>query len=158
MNITKFTQRERLNNRIGVNEKWRESISKRLGYVKRKANTVKPITAPGLVFETGLTSCNEINETFQTNEIRAEMIINIDQTPLPTVTVTQQLHNGRKGYILSFCIGYILLPSNHWYFWCNYSRWFFCQCVQLISERKTKRCQSKFNLPKEFNITQTPKE
>ena len=72
---------------ITLGIKWCESISKRLGYVKRKVNTAKPLIAPGLIKEIGLTFYNDINEIVHGHAIPAEMIINIDQTPLPFVLI-----------------------------------------------------------------------
>ena len=72
-----------------LGKKWCESISKRLGYVKRKAATAKPIIAPGLVKEIGLTFYNDINEIIQAHEIPHEMVINIDQMPLLFVLISK---------------------------------------------------------------------
>ena len=72
---------------IGI--KWCKSISKRLGYVKRKATTAKSLIAPGLIKEIGLTFYNDINEIVHAHAIPAEMIINIDQTPLPFVLISK---------------------------------------------------------------------
>ena len=72
----------------GLRKKWCVLISKRLGYVKRKSTTAKPITPPGLILEIGLTFYNEINKIVQAHDIPAQMIINIDQTPLPFVLIS----------------------------------------------------------------------
>ena len=66
-----------------------ESISKRLGYVKRKATTAKPLIAPGLIKEIGLTFYNDINEIVHVHAIPAEMIINTDQIPLPFALISK---------------------------------------------------------------------
>ena len=70
---------------ITLGIKWCESISKRLGYVKRKATTARPLIAPGLIKEIGLT----FYEIVHAHAIPAEMIINIDQTPLPFVLISK---------------------------------------------------------------------
>ena len=75
--------------RITLGIKWCESILKRLGYVKRKATTAKPLIAPDLIKEIGLTFYNDINEIVHAHAIPAEMIINIDQTPLPFALISK---------------------------------------------------------------------
>ena len=62
---------------------------KRLGYVKRKETTAKPLIAPDLIKEIGLTFYNDINEIVHAHAIPAEVIINIDQTPLPFVLISK---------------------------------------------------------------------
>ena len=56
---------------------------------KEKATTAKPLVAPGIIKEIGLTFYNEINEIVHAHEIPPEMIINIDQTPLPFVLISK---------------------------------------------------------------------
>ena len=74
---------------IQLGFKWCESISRRLKFVKRKATTAKPLIALGLIKEIGLTFYKEINEIVNAHQIPADMIINIDQTPLPFVLISK---------------------------------------------------------------------
>ena len=123
---------------IELGKKWCESISKRLGYVIRKATTAKPIIAPGLVKEIGLTIYNDINEIIQAHEIPHEMVINIDQTPLPFVLISKYTP-GTSDYrqitgTFAVTMAGSVLP------------------IQLIYQGKTPRCQPEFNFPKEFHV------
>ena len=74
---------------ITLGIKWCETILKQLGYIKRKTTTAKPLTAPGLIKEIALTFYNDINEIVHAHAIPAEMIINIDQFPLPFVLISK---------------------------------------------------------------------
>ena len=56
-----------------------ESISKWIGFVKRKAKTAKPIIPPGLISEIEHKFYHSINEIVKAYEIPPEMVINIDQ-------------------------------------------------------------------------------
>ena len=64
-------------------QKQRDSIFKRLNFVSRKSTTSKPIIILGLISEIGLTFYQIINKAANTYNIPVELIINIDQTPLP---------------------------------------------------------------------------
>ena len=59
-----------------------------MDYVQRKATTAKPIIAPGLILEISLTFSNDIKKIVQAHEIPAEMIININQTLLPFLLIS----------------------------------------------------------------------
>ena len=74
---------------IELGKKCCDSISKRLGYVKRKATTAKPIIGPGLAKEIGLTFYSDINEIIQAHEIPHDMVTNIDQTSLSFVLISK---------------------------------------------------------------------
>ena len=73
---------------IELRKKWCESISHRLRYVKRKASTAKPIIAANLILELGLSFYNEIKEIVQAHKILAKTIINVYQTPLPFLLIS----------------------------------------------------------------------
>ena len=51
--------------------------------------TAKATIAPGLIREVGLTFFNEIFETVKAHNIPPALIINIDQSPLPYVLISQ---------------------------------------------------------------------
>ena len=74
---------------IKLGLKWCESLTTRLNFVKRKATTAKPLIAPGLIKEVGLSFYKEINEIVHAHKIPPELIINIDQTPLPFVLISK---------------------------------------------------------------------
>ena len=81
-----------------LGQKWWESVFKRLNFLVRKSTTAKPIIAPGLILEIGLTFYKSVNKAVNTYNNPAELIVNIDQTPL---CVDQQIHNGRERCINS---------------------------------------------------------
>jgi len=138
---------------ITLGIKWCESISKRLGYVKRKATTAKPLVAPGLIKEIGLTFYNEINEIVHAHEIPPEMIINIDQTPLPFVLISKYTLDKKGSSRVS-------VPGTSEYrqitgtFAITMSGSFLP--IQLIYQGKTARSQPNYSFPSEFHVTQTP--
>jgi len=137
---------------IELGTKWCESISKRLGYVRRKATTSKPIIAPGLIKEIGLTFYNNINEIIQAHEIPYEMVINIDQTPLPFVLISKYTlaEKGSSRVSVPGTSDYRQITGT---FAVTMSGSFLP--IQLIYQGKTPRCQPKFDFPKEFHVTQT---
>ena len=63
-------------------------IFKRLNFVSRKSMTAKPLIAPGLIKEIGFSFYKEIHELVKWFNIPKELVINIDQTPLPFVLVS----------------------------------------------------------------------
>ena len=137
---------------IEFGRKWCESMFKRLGYVKRKSTTAKPIIAPGLIPEIGLTFYKDINEIVQAHGIPAEMIINIDQTPLPFFLISKYTM-AEKG------VSRVAVPGTADYrqitgtFGVTLADEFLPP--QLIYQGKTKLRLPKFNFPKEFHVTQT---
>ena len=70
---------------IELRYQWCLSITRRLGFVKRKVTTSKLLLAPGLKIEVGLTFYHTINEIVKAHSIPPEMVVNTDQTPLPFV-------------------------------------------------------------------------
>ena len=103
---------------------------------------MKPVIASGLILQIGLIFSNEINEA---HEISAEMIINIDQTPLAFVLISNYTLAGKGTSrastpgtsddcqiisTLGVTMGNSFLP------------------FQLVYEGKTKSCQPKFNFLK----------
>ena len=67
---------------------WCQSIFKRLNFTRRKSATAKPLIAPGLIKEIGFSFHKEIHELVKWFNIPKELVINIDQTPLPFVLVS----------------------------------------------------------------------
>ena len=68
---------------------WAQSIFKRIGFVKRKATTAKVPISPGFVKEIGFTFFQSIKRIVDTFDIPPDLIINLDQTPLPYCLVNQ---------------------------------------------------------------------
>ena len=69
---------------------WAQSIFKRIGFVKRKATTAAKVPiAPGFVKEIGMTFYQNIKRIVDTYDIPHDLIINLDQTPLPYCLVNQ---------------------------------------------------------------------
>ena len=127
-----------------------ETISKRLGYVKRKATTAKLLIAPGLIKEIGLTFYNDINEIVHVHAIPAEMIINTNQTPLPFVLISK--YTLEKKVVPTFL--YQLYTSDYrqttGIFAISMAGSFLP--IQLIYQGKTKLCETKYNFPNEFTL------
>ena len=65
-----------------------QSIFKRLNFFRRNSTTAKPLIAPGLIKEIGFSFYKEIHELVKWFNIPKELVINIDQTPLPFVLVS----------------------------------------------------------------------
>ena len=68
---------------IDLHQTWAQSIHRRSGFVKRKATTYKQPVSPGFIHEVGFTFYSAIQRNTNTYVIPPELIINIDQTPLP---------------------------------------------------------------------------
>ena len=133
--------------------KWCESIAKRLDFVKRKATTAKPLLAPGLIKEVGLSFYNEINEIVHAHKIPADLIINIDQTPLPFVLISKYTLE-KKGKSRVPVLGTSDYRQITGTFAITMAGEFLP--IQLIYQGKTDRSQPKYEFPKEFHVTQTP--
>ena len=69
--------------------KWCTSVFKRMKWTSRRGTRAKPAIAPGLIKEVGLTFFKDIAELVQANKIPPELIINLDQTPLPFILVSK---------------------------------------------------------------------
>ena len=81
---------------IQLGWRWCSSVFKRMNWVNRKSTTSKPLIAPGLIQEVGFSFFKEISEVVQAHNIPPELIINIDQTPLPFVLISKYTMN-KKG-------------------------------------------------------------
>ena len=108
---------------------------------------------PALIREVSLTFFNEILEIVKAHNIPPGLIINIDQTPLPYVLISQYtMHKkgekevgvlGTDDYrqitgTFSVAMDGSFLP------------------MQLIYKGKTERSLPKYKFPKEFHVTQNP--
>lgn len=137
---------------IKLGLKWCESLTTRLNFVKRKATTAKPLIAPGLIKEVGLSFYKEINEIVHAHKIPPELIINIDQTPLPFVLISKYTLE-KKGTSRVPVLGTSDYRQITGTFGITLSGHFLP--IQLIYQGKTDRSQPNFEFPKEFHVTQT---
>ena len=135
---------------IRIGYKWCESVFKRMKWTKRKGTTSKPIIPPGLVKEVGLTFFKDIAEVVQADAIPPELIINIDQTPLPFVLISKYSMNkkGDKNVPIQGTDDYRQITGT---FSISMSGNFLP--IQLIYKGKTVRCHPRFNFPTEFHVT-----
>ena len=93
---------------LEINDTWAQSFHRRLGSVRRKSTTSKQPVAPGLIKEIGFTFFRSINEAVSTYNIPSELVINIDQTPLPFFLVSNYTlaQNGEKTVPITNCADY----------------------------------------------------
>ena len=139
---------------VELGYKWCKSLSNRIGFVKHKATTSKPVLTPGLILEIGHTFYHDINEIIKAHHIPPQMIINIDQTPLPFVLISKYTleKRGAKRISVSGTADYRQITGM---FGITMAGDFLPP--QLIYQGKTSRCQPQYiyNCPKEFHVTQT---
>lgn len=130
---------------------WCQSIYKRLNFVRRKATTAKPLIAPGLIDEMGFSFYKEINELVRWFNIPKELVINIDQTPLPFVLISSYTmeEKGNQCVPVSGTTDYRQITGT---FGVSLSGDFLP--IQLIYKGKTHRCQPNYPFPHEFHVTQ----
>ena len=121
---------------------WCQSIFKRLNFTRRKSATAKPLIAPGLIKEIGFSFHKEIHELIKWFNIPKELVINIDQTPLPFVLVSSYTIEKKGNQCVEItgafgvCLSGDFLP------------------IQLIYQRKAKCCEPTFPFPREFHVTE----
>ena len=65
------------------------SIFQRLGFSKRRATTAKEPGLPGFLKEIRFTFCRSITEVVSAYDVPGDLIINIEQTPLPFVLISK---------------------------------------------------------------------
>ena len=68
---------------IDVVTSWAHSVHQRLDFVRRKFTTCKQPVSPGFLKEVGFSFYHQIDEIVSKYNIPSELIINVDQTPLP---------------------------------------------------------------------------
>ena len=119
------------------------SLSKnRLNFVKRKATTAKPLI--GLIKEVD-SFYKEINEIVRAHNIPPELIINIDQAPLPFVLVSKYTLE-KKGTSRVPVLGTSDYRQITGTFGITLAGHFLP--IQLIYQGKTDRSQPNFEFPK----------
>ena len=62
---------------------WCKSIFRRIGFTKRRVTTAKQSVAPSFLKNIGFSFQRAIKEVVEAYDISDDLIINIDQTPLP---------------------------------------------------------------------------
>ena len=137
---------------IQLGWKWCTSVFKRMNWVNRKCTTSKPLIAPGLIKEVGFTFFKEISEAVQAHKIPPELIINIDQTPLPFVLISKYTMN-KKGESNVPILGTSDYRQITGTFAITLSGKFLP--MQLIYQGTTDRCHPKYKFPDDFHITHT---
>lgn len=135
---------------IKLGWKWCESVFRRMKWTNRKGTTSKPIIAPGLIKEVGLTFFKDISEIVQANNIPPELIINLDQTPLPFILISKYSMNqkGAKNVPIQGTDDYRQITGT---FSVALSGKFLP--MQLIYKGKTNRCHPSYEFPSDFHIT-----
>ena len=110
-------------------------------WTKRKGTTAKPTIAPGLIKEVGLTFYKDIAGIVQTLNIPPELIININQTPIPYNLISKYSMNQKnaKNVPIQGIGDYRQITGT---FGVSMSGNFLP--IQLIYQGKTNRCQPKF--------------
>ena len=137
---------------IQLGWKWCTSVFKRMKWSKRKSTTAKPLLSPGLIKEVGLTFFKEISEAVQADNVPPELIINIDQTPLPFVLISKYTMNkrGEKSVPILGSADYRQITGT---FAVSMSGTFLP--IQLIYKGTTDRCHPKYKFPDSFHVTHT---
>ena len=140
----------------GIIELWnklRESVTKRIGFIKSKATTAKPIIAPGLISEIEHRFYHSINEIAKAHDIPPEIIINIDQTFLPFIHISKYTLEEKVTLRVSFpgTVDYRQITST---FGITMAGRFLP--IQLIYHGKTLLTQPKYKFRKELHVAQTP--
>ena len=131
---------------------WCQSIFKRLNFVRRKSTKAKPLIAPGLIKEIGFSFYKEIHELVKWLKIPKELVINIEQTPLPFTLVSSYIMEKKDNQCVSVAgtTDYRQITGTYGL---SLSEDFLPK--QLIYQGKTKRSQPTYPFPREFHVTQT---
>lgn len=131
---------------------WCQSIFRRLGFSKRRATTAKQPVSPGFLKEIRFTFHRSIKEVVTAYDVPDDLIINIDQTPLPFVLISKYTMDktNEKFVPISDSADYRQITGT---FSVTASGKFLP--IQLIYQGKTDRCHPKFRFPKEFQVTHT---
>ena len=129
-----------------------DGVFKRLNFVRRKSTTAKPFIAPALIKKIGFSFYKEIHEPVKWLNIPKELVINIDQTPLPFVNVSFYTKDkkGNQCVPIAGTTNYCQITST---FGVSLSGDFLP--IQLIYQGKTKCCPPIYPFPPEFDVTRT---
>ena len=132
---------------------WCQGIFKRLNLVRRKSTTAKPLIAPGLVKEIGFYFYKEIHVPVKWFNIPKELVVNIDQTPLPFVLVISYTMEKKDNQCVPVAGTTEYRNQITGTFGVSLSGDFLS--IQLIYQGKTKRSQPIYPFQREFHVTQT---
>ena len=116
--------------------------------------TAKPLISSGLIKETGFSFYKDIHKLVKRFNIPKELVINIDQSPLPFVLVssdTMEKKGNQNQRVLVFGrTDYCQITGT---FGVTLSGDFLP--IQLIYQDKTKQCQPAYPFQREIHVTQT---
>ena len=121
-------------------------------FCSRKFTTCKQPVSPGFLKEVGFSFYHQIGEIVSKYNIPSELIINIDQTPLPFFLVSSYTLalKGDKRVPTRNCSDYRQITGT---FAISMTGGFFPS--QLIYQGKTDHCHPNFTFPEEFHVTHT---
>ena len=134
---------------LEITETWAQSITRRLGLVRRKSTTCKQPMSPGYIREIGFTFYRNIAETAAVHNIHNSLILNLDQTPLPFFLVGKYTleEKGAKSVPMTTSNDYRQITGT---FTISAEGNFLT--IQLIYQGKTERCHAKFKFPEIFDV------
>ena len=116
--------------------------------------TAKPLISSGLIKEIGFSFYKDIHKLVKRFNIPKELVINIDQSPLPFVLVssdTMEKKGNQNQRVLVFGrTDYCQITGT---FGVTLSGDFLP--IQLIYQDKTKQCQPTYPFQREIHVTQT---
>ena len=111
-------------------------MQRRLGYVRRKFTTCKQPVSTGFLKGVGLSFYHQIDEIVSKYNVPSELIINMDQAPLPFFLAPK----GDLTVPIRNCSDYRQLTGT------------FAISMTLIYQGKTDRCHPNFAFPEEFHL------
>ena len=134
---------------LEITETWAQSITQRIGLVRRKSTTCKQPMSPGYIREIGFTFYRNIADTVAMHNIHDSLILNLDQTPLPFFLVGKYTleKKGDKSVPMTNSNDYQQITGT---FTISAEGNFLP--IQLIYQGKSERCHAKFKFPESFDV------
>ena len=131
---------------LEITETRAQSVTRRLGLVRRKSITCKQPMSPGFF---GFTFYRSIAETVAVHNIPDSLILNLDQTPLPFFLVGKYTleEKGAKSVPMTTSNDYRQITGT---FTISAEGNFLP--IQLIYKGKTERCHAKFIFPESVDV------
>ena len=135
---------------LNIDFLWCQSIFQRIGFTNRRATVAKEPVFPGFLDEMGFSFHRAIKEVVDAYDIPDDLMINVDQTPLPFILLSKYTMDKKNEKLLplansddylevtgtfSITLSGIFLP------------------MKIIHQGQTDCFHAKFKFPKEFNIT-----
>ena len=93
---------------------WCQSIFRRIGFTKRQATSAKQPVSPGFLKEMGFSFHRAIKEIVDAYDIPDDLVINIEQTPLPFIFLSKYTMDKKNEKLSSSYRN--LLSYTFWYF------------------------------------------